>query len=437
MNKEARITIDTPVGKTKEIEVKSIVRQGTIYGPVLCSVSTDKVNKIGRKQEIKYGDVILEPMTYVDDILAAGDIEMVIGTIDNCRKLERMKKMTFNNQKSQYQILNFSTNKTPEEIKEKVKKGEIKRTHIYKYLGEIITENGSMEESIKGRMSKTNYITSVIKQYARKTGPLYIKIVNKLYLAIASPIILYNTETWTNVKKKEIQNLEVIQKDILYKLYKLPQSTPYYGVLSEMHIWTVEIQIKNKKLLLMHSLINSDDERIAKKVLSEQIKKEVSHCWYSELEVIADECEIDISIKNITTKTKAEWKKIVKIKCNKMMEKVMVINKGTKLRFTKKEWIKHEYINEIDGHNVIEILKMKMNMIEVKTNYKGKYGKEVKCPICEEEEDTTEHLFVCETTSEKLKIDNRRLKLMDIKESKPQELKELAMYAKIAMTLRQ
>ena len=36
LNKKAEIKIQTPVGETKEIEVKELVKQGTVLGPLLC-----------------------------------------------------------------------------------------------------------------------------------------------------------------------------------------------------------------------------------------------------------------------------------------------------------------------------------------------------------------------------------------------------------------
>ena len=304
MNKEAKITIDTPVGKTNEISVENIVRQGTIYGPVLCGISTDKVNKVGETVIMKFGDVELEPMTYVDDILGAGDKDAVETTIENCRKMEEMKKMTFNNEKSQYQIINFSKCKTPPQIIQHVKRGQINQTHKYRYLGDMITDEATNEESIRLRTNKTHYMKAVIKKHASKAGPMYIQVVNKLYQAIANPMITYNTETWTNITTKDINELEKIQKTILIKLYKLPKTTPYYGILSEVGMWTVEIQIQYKKLLLLHTLLNSDDERIAKKVLLEQMKQDIPKSWYPEVKRIAEENEIDLAIDEMTISKK-------------------------------------------------------------------------------------------------------------------------------------
>ena len=47
MNKESNIVIETPVGMTDSITVHEIVKQGTIFGPKVCIVVTEKINGIG------------------------------------------------------------------------------------------------------------------------------------------------------------------------------------------------------------------------------------------------------------------------------------------------------------------------------------------------------------------------------------------------------
>ena len=54
LNKKAKIVIDTPVGLTNEIEINEIVKQGTIFGPKFCCVSTDKINTVGSRTPITY-----------------------------------------------------------------------------------------------------------------------------------------------------------------------------------------------------------------------------------------------------------------------------------------------------------------------------------------------------------------------------------------------
>ena len=69
MNKVGKATIKTPIGLVENVEANNIVRQGTIPGPKLCNVNTDKINTIGRKCYTYIGPrVRIETLTYVDDI---------------------------------------------------------------------------------------------------------------------------------------------------------------------------------------------------------------------------------------------------------------------------------------------------------------------------------------------------------------------------------
>ena len=75
LNKKADIIIDTPVGITDSITVREIVKQGTVFGPKLCCISTEKFNSI---QHVVLTSLIPE-MTigapvYVNDILGIGSV---------------------------------------------------------------------------------------------------------------------------------------------------------------------------------------------------------------------------------------------------------------------------------------------------------------------------------------------------------------------------
>ena len=99
MNKKANITIKTPVGETRPITVHEITKQGTLYGPVLCNINTDKVNKIGTKNVSTIGpDIACESSIYVDDIEHAGShIGIIERAAQNCQHMEDQRKFTFNN----------------------------------------------------------------------------------------------------------------------------------------------------------------------------------------------------------------------------------------------------------------------------------------------------------------------------------------------------
>ena len=46
INKTTKIVVDTAIGNTESIEIKEVVKQGSIFGPTLCSSTTVKVNDV-------------------------------------------------------------------------------------------------------------------------------------------------------------------------------------------------------------------------------------------------------------------------------------------------------------------------------------------------------------------------------------------------------
>ena len=74
MNKVAKVVVDTPVGDTDQFEVRDTVKQGTIFGPVMCGLSTGRINEINERVVTMYGpEVEIEPLVYVDDMNNGGD----------------------------------------------------------------------------------------------------------------------------------------------------------------------------------------------------------------------------------------------------------------------------------------------------------------------------------------------------------------------------
>ena len=75
INKTSNIAVNTPVGKTSSITVENVIKQGTIFRPILCCVSISKVNTIHEAVKYQYGKVEIGMPVFPDDIAAvwAGD----------------------------------------------------------------------------------------------------------------------------------------------------------------------------------------------------------------------------------------------------------------------------------------------------------------------------------------------------------------------------
>ena len=103
MNRRAKIVVDTPVGEIDQFDSRNTVKQGTVYGPVMCGVSTSRVNNIGERVVYTYGPKLeTESLVYVDDLNNDGDQVNSEKFLPNCRLLETQKKATVNTDKSGY-----------------------------------------------------------------------------------------------------------------------------------------------------------------------------------------------------------------------------------------------------------------------------------------------------------------------------------------------
>ena len=83
------------------------------------------------------------------------------------------------------------------------------------------------------------------------------------------------------------------------------------------------------------------------------------------------------------------------------------------------------YIDELDTKDAIIVMKTRLNMLEIKNNYKSK-NDERTCELCEEEEECTEHLFRCKSLEE---INTEQLK----EESLKKPTRGVARYITLAM----
>ena len=402
LNKKARIVVRTPVGETKPVEVHEIVKQGTLYGPILCDINTDKVNMFGSKIVSTIGpNIKCEASIYVDDIEQAGShINIIEGTARNCGTMEDIRKYTFNNEVDKTAFLIINPKKGSEKIQElenQVKRGKIKRTHEYKFVGEWYNEKGNHEKSIKAREEKAVGTIAQIKFYGDpyKVGNMALQVRIQIFQSTVIPTIYHDIEAWSKISKKDIENLDKIQRTVLTSIMELPNSTPYIGILSELGIWPVEQLVDYKRIMLLHQITKSKDTRFLKEIIEEQIRDTFSGCWYEQTKEICDKYNLGLQLIKCLSKTKL--KNILKSRINKRLD--MFIKKEaktkTKLRFCsdfkRKKYTKKGNINFSDAKC---IMKLRLNMTELRSNYKGSSESDI-CGLCKDKNDTTEHLFEC------------------------------------------
>ena len=198
---------------------------------------------------------------------------------------------------------------------------------------------------------------------------------------------------------------------VLKIVFEQKEHTPYYGILADTGYWPYSYIIIYKRMMYFHHLIHSDERRITRRILVNQIKgKGKGKTFYMGVEKWLDKFGLPKNEKEITEITKSKWKKIVKEKIDEIVKEVIEEKRKTmkKLRFITRHG-KQEYVEKFKMEKVREIMKMRLNMAELKANYRGKY-KDTLCPACRIEEETTEHALECSEYKRLVKHTKRRKK---------------------------
>ena len=396
--------MDTPVGKTEPFELYEIVRQGTVSAVDLCGVSTDKINKLKSwNVPLEASGVEIKHPVYVDDLIGMGTTEMIYEMEPKMAYLEEAKKFIFNNERGKTEIMKMELNSRKkvedEQPRIQVTRGEIGYTDKYKCLRDLYDTTGRNSSKIQKKMEKVSYISAEVKRqgsYA-KVGNADTDIRMLLLETVVRPTLMFNTETWVHVTKEEMRAVDMGHYQAIRKIFEQKEHTPYFGILMEIGCWPYSYVLIYKRLMYFHHIIHSDDRRVIRKVVVNQMEglgkgkswyDEGVKEWLTKLDLPSEEQEV-LKIK------KSTWKRTLKERIEEIVAEEMKEHqqKMTKLRFTEK-FGRQEYVKVCSMGKVKKIMEMRLNMIELKANFKGKYT-DVLCPACGVHEETTEHVIRC------------------------------------------
>ena len=145
--------------------------------------------------------------------------------------------------------------------------------------------------------------------------------------------------------------------------------------------------------MLYHTLMNSDDERVAKKVIEEQENKQIDGCWFYETKEEAAAIGVVLKKDVVTVKTKPQWKDEVKTAVTREYERLCEekISSMTKLRFLGEVKACNSYMQTVHNEDYTTAMKIRLNMMDMVTK---NFGGRDNCILCGEA-DSTEHIMEC------------------------------------------
>ena len=274
-----------------------------------------------------------------------------------------------------------------------------------RYLGDIISDNGTNNKNILSRKNKglglVNEISAMLVE--AMLGKDHFEIAMLVRNAILVSSLIFNCEAWYGLKKKEIEVLEKIDEQLLRKILDCPSKTPKYLIYLELGIVPISFLIKSRRLGFLKYILDQEDSALIKQVVKAQEIDPKNGDWISSVRKDFRKLGINYSFEKIKEFSAFTLKSVIKEQIEKTALKnlkLQIKSKGKELSYEKLEM--QNYLKSDSDLNLEEkkvAFKLRSRMVELKMNMKNKH-KTLTCDVCELNNEihneTQEHIYICE-----------------------------------------
>ena len=296
-NKINKVAVSTPNGLTRRETINKIVMQGEVLGPIECSVTVDTFGKECLAQQ-KYlypykGLVGVPPLAMVDDLacISSCGLETVqmngfINAKTNIKKLQfgedKCHKMHIGAENSYCPDLfidkwkvntvkDFDT-ETIEKVDILEGEHQIEDSDEERYLGDILSSDGSNAKNIQARKGKGFGIVDRIGSMLEDIyfGPFFFEVALILRSSLFINSILFNSELWYRITKADIEELESVDNALLRRILEAPACTPTPMLYLELGCIPLRYIIMSRRMMYLQYLLQQDEDSLLKNVFKAQ-----------------------------------------------------------------------------------------------------------------------------------------------------------------------
>ena len=271
-NRKCDVAIKTPCGQTDRIPLHKIEMQGTVLAGLKCSVSIDTIGKESLQTKhnttYKYKNCTsIPPLSLIDDIIAISYCSPA--SVEMCATVKtklKGKQLELSEKKCH----KMHVGKLPNGC-HTIKIGEnvLGQTSSERYLGDILSSDGKIDNNITDRYNKgfgyVNQILAILKEIS--FGPYYYEQALQLRNAKLINGMLCSIESMYGISKAHVEKLEKCDRYFFRKIFNSPVSTPIESFYLETNTMPLRFIIMGRRLLYYWTIINKPYDELVKHVL--------------------------------------------------------------------------------------------------------------------------------------------------------------------------
>ena len=366
----------------------------------------------GSLEEISYGSVRLQPLSYQDDVCRlAGSLEST--RAGNIKLAGMMDEKGLKCHQDKTVLLVIGTKKFRQEANDEIQKNPVMfgtfkvKTELEDvYLGDVISAQGleaSILATIRKRRGKVKgamfEVKSIMSDY-RMQAVGGMAGAWDLWEHALLPSLLNNCGSWIGATKKTTNLLNEQQNMFLRLIYSCPPSTPLLALRTQAGMLDMEQRLWLEKVCIVARLLhtNEQQENVCREVLQEQLLQG----WPGLTKEVQEICQT-VGLPDVTKEYIVRKKVLESLEYYSMkITKEKMVGKEKYRHMIKKDCRKMQPYMRINSleQSRIEFL-WQSDMLDTRSTMKGKYPKnQYNCPHCEEGRsigviETPSHLIWC------------------------------------------
>ena len=379
-------------------ETEPIVKQGTVLGSAMCSSLTGEY--CGMNEGVRVGNMMLSSLLYVDDLLDLTEtlsdrekshLQAIVFTKQNNMSLSGTKCFGMGiNSDEPLPVLPIDVDKQVIPVEEIV------------YLGDVFNTKGNNDGLIKDRVRRATKAMISISSLVKETnlGIYEVQVWLLLYRSLFLSTVLFNSQAWSGIRKKDIEQLQIVQLKFLKRILNLPSSTPNSFLFLELGVLPIEKEIHKRQLMYLHRILTMSEEDPVRQMFTNLVEftdKGESN-WWSQVKPFLVKYNLPQSLDEIKNLSKVTFKGMVnkavattafeelKAECGSLKKTADLSYDTFKLQ---------GYLSKLFPNQARVIFKGRCKTLDIKTHNTYMYREDTACRGCGIENETLEHVLNC------------------------------------------
>ena len=399
MNKQTMIKVKTPLGVCQGFSRPTIVKQGTVFGPLTCSTSTAEfVSKNKNVGGFQIGESSINTVILVDDVgNINGGVVDVIKSHKNMSEFSMVKRLPLGGVKC-FLLPIFCRNKELPILKIESHVMEVKELILY--LGAYFNGQGNNKDLINDRIQKarTCMVNSIAMCSDVTLGVYVIQSLMLVYKSVFIAVLLYACQVWTRLTKNEEKKLETLQLQFLKQILHVPRSTCNCYTFLELGVLPVSAEIHIRKLTFLYHILSLDHDDPVLLTYQQQCMYESEKNWGNECNELRKTYGLEMKDDEIVEMSLDAWKK--KVKESVKMVWIENLNKE-KQKMKKvagtdeyKNFECQQYMKSMRSDHARLLFRIRARISGVKEHRKFEFNEDnMMCRVCGEGTETLHHVL--------------------------------------------